>query len=144
MLGSGVANSLASALGSGDAAGVEDGVDALGQHPLAVLFVGEREQRDGDAARSAVAVLGRHLVVGSAVGVAGEELVAVDPVLQRHRLALERPDHVAVVHAARPLALARAHPCQHVVGPSHRRYAVSAVLTEWTLPATLVILFWQG
>ena len=54
----------------------------FGQCPLAALFVGEREQGDGDTARSAVAVLGRHLVVGSAVGVAGEELVAVDPVLQ--------------------------------------------------------------
>ena len=47
--------------------------------------------------------------------ITGEELVAVDPVLQRHRLALGRPDHVAVVHAVRPLALARSHPDQHVV-----------------------------
>ena len=42
----------------GDAAGVENVVDALGQRPLAALFVGEREQGDGDAARPAVAVLG--------------------------------------------------------------------------------------
>ena len=74
------------------------GGEALGQLGLATAVVGEREQVDGDPAGLSFGQRGPQRLEGVPVGVAGEELVAVDEVEERHRLAAKRVDDVAVVH----------------------------------------------
>ena len=59
--------------------------------------MGQRQQRHRGPAGGAFAAAFEQRVEGAPVGVAGEQLVAVDEVAQRHGLASERVDHVPVV-----------------------------------------------
>ena len=81
----------------GQPAGLQIGGEKIGEFGLAAAVVGQGEQVDHDAAGL---LLGQPLqegVEGSAIGLAREQLVAIDEVQQRHRLAAERVDHMPIV-----------------------------------------------
>ena len=85
-------------------AGVEAVVEGGGELGLAGALVGEQQQRHhGLAGRLGWPGLDQPLP-GAPVGGAGKQLVAVDQVEQRHRLAAQRMDDVAVVDDVPALA----------------------------------------
>ena len=70
---------------------------ALGEFGLAGPLVGQGQQADHGAAGASGGQLGGSASKARAIGRPGEELVAVDQVEQRHRLAAQRVDDVPVV-----------------------------------------------
>ena len=81
----------------GQAAGLRDRPPGSGQLGLAAALVGERQQVDHDPAGLPLRQGFPERLEGAPVGLAREELVAVDEVEQRHRLAAQRVDDVTVV-----------------------------------------------
>ena len=81
----------------GQAAGLEIGGQLIGQLGLAAALVGQGEKIDHDAAGLPLRQPLQEHVEGSPIGLAREQLVAIDQVEQRHRLAAQRMDDMAVV-----------------------------------------------
>ena len=55
------------------------------------------KQLDHDAAGAPLALFGQQRLEGQRVGSAGKQLIAIDEIEQRHRLAPERMDDVPIV-----------------------------------------------
>src|SRR5207253_1295560 len=68
----------------GQSAGIEFGVDGLGELRLAGPLMSERQQPDHGAARLLLAVTGQQRFEGASIGSAREELLAIDQVEQGH------------------------------------------------------------
>lgn len=66
---------------------VERGLQRNGEFRLAGTFVGERQKADHDAAGWPLADTSEQGVERKGIGAAGKELVAIDQIEQRHRLA---------------------------------------------------------
>ena len=77
--------------------GLEIGAEPCCEFGLAAALVRERQQIDHQTAGRRVWKLFEQPVEGPPVGVAGEQLVAVDEVEQRHRFAPQGVDDVAVI-----------------------------------------------
>ena len=85
----------------------EIGGEQRGEFGLAAALMGERQQIDHQAARRFLRELLEQPVEGQAIGVAREQLVAIDEVEQRHGFAPQGVDHVAIVDDMGVLAVAR-------------------------------------
>src|SRR4051795_8727770 len=72
-------------------------VERLGEVGLAAPLVAQRQQADHGLAGLAVGLCREQRLEGAGIGGAGEELVAVDEVKQRHGLVLQGMDDVAIV-----------------------------------------------
>ena len=78
---------------------------ACGEFGLAGTIMGERQQPDHGAARPLLARLRQAAPRRRAISVAREELLAIDQVEQRHRLAAQGVDDVAVIDDMAMLAV---------------------------------------
>jgi hypothetical protein len=81
----------------GQSPGIDVGVERIGEFRLAGLVMGERKQAHHRAAGAPLAILGQQRLERADIGAAGEQLVAVDQVEQRHWLFAQRVDDVPVV-----------------------------------------------
>ena len=79
-------------------------VEDSGEFGLATPVVREGQEFDHQLACGFFARLLQHPVEGQPVGVTGKELVAVNEVQQRHRLAAQRVDDVAIIDDVTMLA----------------------------------------
>ena len=73
------------------------GGELIGQFALAAALVGQGQQLDHDAAGLPLRQPFQEGIEGSPIGLAREELVAIDEVEQRHRLAAQRMDDMPIV-----------------------------------------------
>ena len=67
--------------------------------------MGERQQPDHGAARPLLAVAGQQRLEGALIGAAREQLLAIDQIEQRHRLAAQGVDDVPVIDDVAVLAV---------------------------------------
>ena len=86
-----------SALRSGRTPSSRAACSASAEFCLAGAFVCERQKSDHGAAGGSLAESGEQGVERKGVGAAGEELVAIDQIEQRHRLAAQGMDDMAIV-----------------------------------------------
>jgi Enoyl-CoA hydratase/isomerase len=96
---------LAQAVEVGKFTGREVSVDDRGQLRLACAVVRERKQTHHSAAGMFVAALGQQLLESPHKGATWEQLVAIDQVEKRHRLAPQGMDDVSVIDDMRALAM---------------------------------------
>jgi hypothetical protein len=82
----------------GQIAGIENGIDRIGEFGFAGAVMGERQQADHGAAGVLIAVRGDERCEGVGVGAAREQLIAIDQVDERHRLPAQGVDDVSVVN----------------------------------------------
>src|ERR1700686_2306154 len=80
-------------------------VDQPCQLRLAAAIVGERQQLDCQFARALVAYALVQRLEGSCIGRAREQLIAVDQIVERHRLLAQRVDNVPIINDVTALAL---------------------------------------
>ena len=85
-------------LGVGQRTRFQAGVEFAGQGGLATALVGQRQESHRVAAGGTFAAGVEQRFEGAPVRIAGEQLVAVDQVAQRHGLAPQGMYHVPVVH----------------------------------------------
>ena len=69
--------------------------------------MGKREQSNHRAAGRFFSCAGKQRFEGALVGDTREQLIAVDQIEQRHRLAAQRVDDVPIVDDLRPLVVVR-------------------------------------
>ena len=123
----------------GQSAGVEIGGEQIGEFGLAAALVGERQQIDHQpAGRFLRASVSEQPIEGPAIGVAREELVAVDEIEQRHGFAPQGVDHVAIIDDMGVLAVGCARPRVSVmrgVPPMNRsrRSSYSRTRSRWPM-----------
>ena len=91
-------------------AGIESGLDRIGEFGLTGAVMGERQQAHHGAAGELVALAGEQRLEGARVGTAWEQLIAIDQVEKRHRLPAQRMDDVAVVDDVSMFAAALRRP----------------------------------
>ncbi len=82
----------------GQRAGIQAGLNGLGEGGFAGAFVGQRQQGHGIAASRVFALGVEQGLKGAAVGLARKQPVAVGEVAQRHGFASQRVDDVPVVN----------------------------------------------
>ena len=87
------------------ATGGEVGFDGERQLRLAGALMSKREQADHGAAGAAFAVLRQQRLEGRGISPPRKQLVAIDQVQQRHRLAAQRMNHVPIVDDMAMLAV---------------------------------------
>ena len=75
----------------------EIGGEQCGEFGLAAALMGERQEIDHQTARRLFRELFEQPVEGQAIGVAGEQLVAIDEIEQRHGFAPQGVDHMAII-----------------------------------------------
>jgi len=80
-------------------------VDQPCQLNLAAAIMGERQQLDCQFARALVAHALVQRLVGACIGGVREQLIAVDQIVERHRLLAQRVDHVPIIDDVTALAL---------------------------------------
>ncbi len=115
----------------GQPASVEIGGEHIGEFGLAAAFVRQREQLDHDAAgRRSPSLRRAARSKVRAIGVARKELVAIDQVEQRHRLAAQRMDDVPVVDDMAVLAVAAGRPRGSVIRLRAAEKQVEPVVVE--------------
>jgi len=102
---------------------VEALLEKGGELGLAAAFRGESQGVDGEPTGQLGRQGGQGSVEEAAIGIAGEELVAVDETNERHRLASQRVDDVAIVDDLAALAVA-------LRAPSRQRHQVGAAEKE--------------
>src|SRR5512132_1534426 len=81
----------------GQPPGLQIGGEKIGEFGLTAAVVGQGEPDEHDAAGLLVGQPLQEGVEGSSIGLAGEELIPIDEVEERHRLAAERVDHMPIV-----------------------------------------------
>jgi hypothetical protein len=89
----------------GPPAGIEFGIDGLSEIGLAGALMGERQQPDHGAAGLLFGPVGKQRVEGAPIGLAREQLIAIDEIEQRHRLAAQGMDDVTVIDDVATLAV---------------------------------------
>ena len=99
----------------GQLPGLQIGGEQIGEFGLAAALMGQGEQVDHDAAGLLLRQPLQEGVEGSAIGFAREQLVAIDEVEQRHRLAAQRVDHMPIVDDLVVLAAGMARPRGSVI-----------------------------
>ena len=110
----------------GQSAGIQFGLDGLGEFGLASPIMGQRQQPDHGAAGRLLAAALQQRLEGALISTAREELLAVDQVEQGHRLAAQGVDDVPVIDDVAMLA----------VGVAGGRVAASsAVSRRGSIPA---------
>jgi len=77
--------------------GIELGIDSPSELGFAGTIMSERQQSDDRAARLLLAVTGQQCFEGALIGAAREELLTIDQIEQRHRLAAQGMDDVQII-----------------------------------------------
>ena len=125
------AEAFAEEIETGQAAGVQFGLECLGKLCLAGVIMRQRQQFNGDFAGDFVGSLGYQDIEGPRIGRPGEKLIAIDQVAQRHRLAAQGVDDVAIINDVSMLATGRLRPAageaEHVAGAEE---ALEPVIVE--------------
>ena len=92
---------------------LQTGGELIGQFALATSLMGHGQKFDHDAAGLPFRQLFKQGIEGLPVGLAWEELVAIDKVEQRHRLAAQRMDDMPIIDDL--VVLARGGPARAAV-----------------------------
>ena len=81
----------------GQSAGIEFSLEGLGEFGFAGTIMGQHQQPDHGATRRSLAVASQQRLERTLIGAARKELLAVDQVEQRHRLAAQVVNDMTII-----------------------------------------------